>query len=114
MPSDHVIRGTRTGSAPERFDQRYEPAPRRPVTYWCGNAHEVQFLIAADAEAPEAWDCPRCGQLAGPDPGNPPGRPRSEPYKTHLAYVQERRTPEQGEALLAEALDALRRRRDGA
>ncbi|MEU5726597.1 RNA polymerase-binding protein RbpA [Micromonospora sp. NPDC047738] len=111
MPGDNVVRGTRIGSAPERFDQRYEPAPRRPVTYWCGNAHEVRFLIAADAEAPAAWDCPRCGQPAGPDPGNPPGRPRSEPYKSHLAYVQERRTPEQGEALLAEALAALRRRR---
>ncbi|MFG2106675.1 RNA polymerase-binding protein RbpA [Micromonospora chersina] len=111
MSSGNVIRGTRIGSAPERFDQHVEPAPRRPVTYWCVNAHRVQFLIAAEAEAPETWDCPRCGEPAGPDPGNPPGRVRAEPYKTHLAYVQERRTPEQGEALLAEALETLRRRR---
>ncbi|MGC1210838.1 MAG: RNA polymerase-binding protein RbpA, partial [Micromonospora sp.] len=57
------------------------------------------------------WDCPRCGQPAGPDAQNPPGQARSEPYKTHLAYVKERRTPEEAEAILAEALDALRRRR---
>ncbi|EWM68673.1 MULTISPECIES: RNA polymerase-binding protein RbpA [Micromonospora] len=111
MPSNNVIRGTRIGSAPERFDQRVEPAPRRPVVYWCRHGHRVEFLIAAEAETPATWECPRCGEPAGPDPGDPPGRQRAEPYKTHLAYVQERRTPEEGEALLAEALDALRRRR---
>jgi hypothetical protein len=36
---------------------------------------------------------------------------RSEPYKTHLAYVKERRTHEEGEAILEEALAALRARR---
>ncbi|MEU4755200.1 RNA polymerase-binding protein RbpA [Micromonospora tulbaghiae] len=84
---------------------------QRPVVYWCRHGHRVEFLIAAEAETPASWECPRCGEPAGPDPGDPPGRQRAEPYKTHLAYVQERRTPEEGEALLAEALDALRRRR---
>ena len=36
---------------------------------------------------------------------------RTEPYKTHLAYVKERRSGTDGEAILAEALDALRARR---
>jgi len=31
-----------------------------------------------------------------------------EPYKTHLAYVRERRNVEDGEAILAEALAKLR------
>jgi hypothetical protein len=31
-----------------------------------------------------------------------------EPYKTHLAYVKERRTDADGEAILAEALQRLR------
>jgi hypothetical protein len=31
-----------------------------------------------------------------------------EPYKTHLAYVKERRSAEEGEAILAEALERLR------
>jgi len=34
-----------------------------------------------------------------------------EPYKTHLAYVKERRTDEEAAALLEEALTQLRARR---
>ena len=48
---------------------------------------------------------------AGRDKDNPPQAPRTEPYKTHLAYVKERRTDEDGAALLDEALSTLRTRR---
>lgn len=41
-------------------------------------------------------------------PGQPPDPPRTEPYKTHLAYVRERRSDADGEAILAEALAKLR------
>ena len=58
---------------------------------------------------PETWDCPRCGFPAGRDQTNPPGPPRSEPYKTHLAYVKERRSDSDGAAILAEALERLRK-----
>ncbi|MER7460566.1 RNA polymerase-binding protein RbpA [Micromonospora sp. NPDC126480] len=111
MRNGNVLRGSRVGSTPARPSERYEPAPCRPVTYWCRNGHHVEIRIAAEAPVPELWDCPRCGHPAGRDPGNPPGRTRSEPYKTHLAYVKERRTEAEGAAILAEALDALRRRR---
>jgi hypothetical protein len=111
VSSGNAIRGTRLGSGPERPTKRYQPAPRQAVSYWCRNDHRVDILIAADAEAPPLWDCPRCGQPAGRDALNPPGRSRAEPYKSHLAYVKERRTEEEGEAILAEALAALRRRR---
>ncbi|MBQ1015486.1 RNA polymerase-binding protein RbpA [Micromonospora sp. M51] len=111
MPSGNVIRGARVGSAPMRPDERHQPAPRQDVTYWCRNDHRVDIRIAADVEPPAQWDCPRCGLPAGPDAQNPPGRARAEPYKSHLAYVKERRTAEEGEALLNEALAALRRRR---
>ncbi|HEV3068704.1 MAG TPA: RNA polymerase-binding protein RbpA, partial [Streptosporangiaceae bacterium] len=57
----------------------------------------------------ETWDCPRCGFPAGRDEGKPPDPPRSEPYKTHLAYVKERRTDSDGAAILAEALGRIRR-----
>ncbi|GAB3862761.1 hypothetical protein GCM10029963_69730 [Micromonospora andamanensis] len=46
--------------------------------------------------APTVWDCPRCGLPAGQDAQDPPGRTRAEPYKTHLAYVKERRTDAEG------------------
>ena len=41
---------------------------------------------------------------------NPPAPPRVEPYKTHLAYVKERRSDADGEAILDEALQQLRDR----
>ncbi|MGL5852788.1 MAG: RNA polymerase-binding protein RbpA, partial [Phycicoccus sp.] len=37
--------------------------------------------------------------------------PKVEPYKTHLAYVKERRSDEDGAAILDEALETLRGRR---
>ena len=52
--------------------------------------------------------CPRCGQPAGPDEANPPAPPKIEPYKTHLAYVKERRSDKDGAAILEEALAKLR------
>jgi hypothetical protein len=94
-----------------RPDERSEPAPRREVTYFCAAGHTSQIRFAADAPAPEVWDCPRCGQPAGLDGQNPPGRSRVEPYKSHLAYVKERRSDEDGAKILAEALAKVRQRR---
>jgi hypothetical protein len=39
---------------------------------------------------------------------NPPAPPKNEPYKTHLAYVKERRNDKDGDAILADAIKALR------
>jgi hypothetical protein len=111
VASGSAIRGTRVGSGPTRPIERCDPAPRRTVTYWCANAHTITVDLAADAPRPATWDCPRCGQQAGLDAQNPPGPQRPEPYKTHLAYVKERRTEADGAAILAEALAALRQRR---
>jgi len=36
---------------------------------------------------------------------------KAEPYKTHLAYVKERRSEEEAEQLLEDALNQLRARR---
>ncbi|MBE1492144.1 hypothetical protein H4W31_007782 [Plantactinospora soyae] len=71
----------------------------------------MEILLAAEAEPPVTWDCPHCGQPAGQDVQNPPGRQRAEPYKSHLAYVKERRSEADAEAILAEALAELRQRR---
>jgi hypothetical protein len=90
--------------------ERGESAPRRRISFWCANLHETRPSFAADAAIPENWDCPRCGFPAGRDKANPPAPPRNEPYKTHLAYVRERRNDEDGDAILAEALEKLRAR----
>ena len=111
MSSRSAIRGSRVGSSPMRPDERTEPAPRRDVTYYCAAGHDSVVRFAADAAQPPTWDCPRRGQPAGLDRQIPPGRMRAEPYKSHLAYVKERRSDEDGAAILAEALAKVRQRR---
>lgn len=113
MASGNAIRGTRVGAGPMGESERGEAAPKRRVSFWCANGHESTVSFAADADLPDTWDCPRCGYPAGQDEGRPPAAPRTEPYKTHLAYVKERRSDEDGEAILAEALAKLKERRGG-
>jgi hypothetical protein len=47
---------------------------------------------------------------AGQDQANPPAASRIAPYKSHLAYVKERRSETDGQAILDEALSSLRDR----
>ncbi|MEY9842687.1 RNA polymerase-binding protein RbpA [Streptacidiphilus sp. EB103A] len=102
------IRGARIGSGPMGEPERGDLAPRRTVSYWCGNGHHSQPSFAIEAVVPDAWDCPRCGLPAGPDFDNAPAAPSHAPYMTHLGYVRQRRSPEDGEILLNEALAKLR------
>ena len=111
MASGNAIRGSRVGAGPMRWAERGEQAPRQSVTYWCANGHAATPYFAAEVIPPPLWDCPRCGLPAGPDEAHPPEPPRTEPYKTHLAYVKERRSEAEGAAILAEALHRLRQRR---
>jgi hypothetical protein len=107
LAGGNAIRGSRVGAGPMGETERGESAPRQRVAFWCANAHESRPSFAADAEIPELWDCPRCGFPASRDRDNPPAPPRTEPYKTHLAYVRERRDDKDGEAILSEALENL-------
>ena len=100
----NVIRGARVGSGPAGESDRGPSAPRQRVPFFCGNGHRTVRSFASDAEVPATWDCPNCGRPAGRDESAPPSAARNEPYKSHLAYVKERRTDEEGDALLAEAL----------
>ena len=81
------------------------------MAFWCAKGHETRVAFATDADVPEMWDCPRCGLPAGQDEENPPPAPRTEPYKTHLAYVKERRSDAEAADILQEALTSLRDRR---
>ena len=90
--------------------ERGEAAPRIYITFWCARGHETTPSFAADAPIPDMWDCPRCGWPASQDEEAPPAPPKIEPYKTHLAYVKERRTDSDGAAILEEALSKLRAR----
>lgn len=108
MASGNAIRGTRVGSSPLRWadptTERNDSVARRSVGYWCANGHHTEPSFALDVPIPALWDCPRCGLPAGQDEQNPPPRPRAEPYKSHLAYVKERRSEADAAAILAEAI----------
>jgi hypothetical protein len=106
-----AIRGSRVGAGPMGEAERGDAAPRLYVSYFCANGHETRPAFAAEAQVPEQWDCPRCGLPANLDCDNPPPPPRTQPYKTHLAYVKERRSDDEAAAILDEALETLRARR---
>ena len=106
-----AIRGSRIGSGPMGEAERGEAAPRQAVTYFCYNDHQTVLNFAVEAEVPESWDCPRCGMPASPDAENRPTAPKIEPYKTHLAYVKERRSDDEAQVILTEALETLRSKR---
>lgn len=112
MAGGSAIRGSRVGAGPMGEAERGEAAPRVRVSYWCANGHETRPSFAKEPEIviPETWDCPRCGLPAGQDREAPPEAPKNEPYKTHLAYVKERRTDEEARQILEEALEQLRER----
>lgn len=92
-------------------------AERVAISYWDALGNETVRYFAADIaeeEIPELIDSPQSGLPAGRDKQNPPEVQKNEPYKTHLAYVKERRTPEEAEELLEQALQKLRERRGSA
>ncbi|MFD1211462.1 RNA polymerase-binding protein RbpA [Arthrobacter sp. GCM10027362] len=84
-----------------------------PVTYRCPQGHETTPVFAdlAEEEIPEYWDCPRCGRTGTRRPEAVFGDSRTEPYKSHLDYAKERRSPAEAEEVLARALGELRRSR---
>jgi hypothetical protein len=89
-------------------------AERIAISYWDAHGNETVRHFAANLppeEIPETIDSPSSGLPAGRDRDNPPAVHKTEPYKTHLAYVKERRTDEEAAQLLEEALKQLRIRR---
>jgi hypothetical protein len=106
-----AIRGSRVGAGPMGEAERGLAAPRQSVVYFCSQHHESVITFAVEARVPEAWDCPKCGLPASQDAENPPPVPRVEPFKTHLAYVKERRSDQEAEDILDEAIKTLRARR---
>jgi hypothetical protein len=110
----NAIRGSRIGAGPMGEADRGFKAERVTLTYYCSNGHEHTRSFAATVEQeelPVEQDCPSCGLPSGLDKANPPVVAKHEPYKTHLAYVKERRTADEAEALLDEAVTAVRERR---
>ena len=109
-----------TRESPE--EEPKELAPRQQVTYHCRKGHEMILPFAAGVEAPESWDCRRCGGAAyaggvpqdGPVamlPGyHPAGGYQHTPREdtSPPAQLYKRRTKAELEAILAEAMERVR------
>ena len=67
--------------------ERGEAAPRQTVAYFCSNEHRVVVAFAIEAQAPESWDCPKCGLPASLDCDNPPPAPKTEPTKDDVDFL---------------------------
>jgi len=109
-----AIRGSRVGSGPMGEQDRGFHAERVSISYWDALGNETVRHFAAnlpEEEIPDIIDSPATGLPAGRDRDNPPQMAKTEPYKTHLAYVKERRTEDEAAQLLEEALQQLRARR---
>lgn len=115
MAGSSGIRGARIGALASNLQGDLAPmADRIAVSYWDAQGNETVRWYSADIaeeDIPEVIDSPKSGLPAGRDRDNPPAEEVTAPYKTHFEYVQERRTPEEGEQLLDEALQKLRERR---
>jgi hypothetical protein len=112
-----AIRGTRVGSGPMGEQDRGIIAERIQVSYWDALGNETVRFFSAQVdpeEIPDIIDSPSSGLPAGRDKDNPPELPSNEPYKTHLAYVKERRTEKEAVAILEEALEKLRKKKGSA
>jgi len=109
-----AIRGSRVGSGPMGEQDRGVHAERIAVSYWDAQGNETVRYFAAnlpEEEIPAVIDSPTTGLPAGRDRENPPQLAKNEPYKTHLAYVKERRTEAEAKQILEDALEKLRERR---
>jgi hypothetical protein len=75
------------------------------VLYHCANGHGTTVPFIWTATPPPQWECRVCSQPAGTDPLDPPARvPSYAGEKSHLGRVKSRRSPAEGDALMAESL----------
>lgn len=114
MAGGSAIRGSRVGAGPMGEQDHGVHAERVAISYWDALGNETVRHYAASLpaeEIPEIIDSPTSGLPAGRNQSAPPELAKPEPYKTHLAYVKERRTPEEAQQILDDALHQLRVRR---
>lgn len=107
------IPGNRVGSFPStEVDRGAELAERQHVSYWCVADHETALTFASEADVPNEWTCACCGAPASRLRGDArTPSPQSAFHRTPYEFLMMRRTVEEGEVLLNDALDALARRR---
>jgi len=107
------VRGTRLGSTSNESLDGVQFSPRQTIKYNCTNGHETELIFAAEVEIPDTWDCRKCGSVATREGAQVAAEnTEAAPARTHFDLVLERRTREELEDILSEALSDLKKRRE--
>lgn len=113
--ADRSLRGIRLGAQSLQSEEGVIFMERRETVYLCDACkNETKLMFAADAEAPNTWECRVCGEPAilQVDGKNVELEASEEKAgRTHWDMLLERRTIPELEELLKERLAYVRGRR---
>ena len=113
--ADRSLRGMRLGAQSLQSEDGVVFSERAEHQYTCTVCDRVTTVtFAADAEAPEAWECRTCGEESALTINNAPvviDHSGDKVARTHWDMLLERRTREDLQELLDERLEFLRARR---
>ena len=113
--ADRSLRGMRLGAQSLQSEDGVAFSPRASHTYICSACgRETTMVFAAEAEAPDLWECRHCGAEATRLVDDKPvviDRAESKAPRSHWDMLLERRTEAELEELLQERLTYLRSRR---
>ena len=108
MSERATLRGSRLGGTSFEDESGIEFAPRQRVIYDCPQGHEFEIPMAAEADIPFTWECPRCGAESRQRDGVQPEAKAEKPARTHWDMLLERRSIPELEDILSERLELLR------
>jgi hypothetical protein len=84
---ERTLRGARLGGQSFEDERGIEFAARQNVGYVCPQGHEFEIPMAAEAEVPAIWECPRCGAEALAADGTLPAEKNEKPVRTKEANL---------------------------
>ncbi len=113
--ADRSLRGIRLGAQSLQSEEGVVLHERMQRTYVCTSCgHDSTLTFAADAEAPETWECRACGAEAVLRVGDTTvtvDHSEDKVARTHWDMLLERRSIPELEELLEERLAFIRSRR---
>ena len=113
--ADRSLRGIRLGAQSLQSEEGVVFMERRETTYHCDACGtDTTLMFAADAEAPQTWECRSCNAAAVLQVDGKSVTVDDEdgkPVRTHWDMLLERRTRAELEELLEERLAFIRARR---
>jgi len=106
--AERTLRGARLGGQSFEDERGIEFAARQRVAYVCPQGHGFEIPMAAEADVPPLWECPRCGAEALARDVERPEPKAEKPVRTHWDMLLERRSIKELEEILTERLELLR------